>query len=1026
VRLCTLTCIHDDNEFLEVSLKSTSRFDHLVVVNRVSWNGEPRGWKQSVEIAERMGATVEIGEWKTEEEHRKASIQIARDAGFTHAIIQDSDEIYEPGLLDHLNQIAEADLADRVYCHWDTYWKTPEFVIRPREPFCPCVLINLDRAEYLKLREFGGGRLLLLESTYGIIHHLSYVGSDERIWRKITSWSHRDEVQRGWWERTWKGWDRDKMTRNLHPTHPKSYQFAEKTGAHSAFFPKALDPRPELPEPWPTISVCIPLYGAEGAFRICVDSLEKCRDLLHEVIVVDNASKDQAASVAAQHEWITLIRNDENRGFAKGSNQAYEASSGEVVLFLNSDAIVTRAGLVELIRALNTHSNVAAAAPLTNFACTEQMIEPCLSSLEQVEGFAEVVAERWTDDTETDFAIGFCFAVKRSVLEEHGAFDERFQLGGAEDAEICYRFRREGYRILVAQKSYIHHLGSQTFAEVQFSHNLRSLAWKNDQAFYKKWHRDVECGFASHLSGQSSRRIVFDESRRPPRVGLVSAEAVREADIALCMIVKNEESSLQECLESAKPFFTQMCVLDTGSTDRTVEIARQCGATVRIWEWQDSFAAARTESMQGVLNKWIMWLDADDTLPEHCGREIVEAVLSAPQDVIAFVVPVRFVEERGHGVQVDHVKVFRNFPGLQWEGHIHEQILPSLRLAASKAGITEGGRLGRLNAFVLHSNYDTSPAGQARKRARDSKLLQLDLAERPDHPFVHFNIGMTAHYMGEFEIAIDALRKSIELAAPNESHVRKSYALWGQSLRSLGRDDEARACLEQGLQAVGADPEIEFYLAQLDSAQQDHMSAIQRYESVLKANLSNTFSSVDQGILGYKTLHNLAAEHWAMGDYSAAKSRWEQSLSDQFMPEIVVMYAQAALSQGDFEAVKYLLSQAIRLRDYVSWIPVHSIVMQKFGLSPIPGIQHELESAPHDSHLRLSLAQSLLEEGRKDQAVPHLLWLDQQDLPHGAYFLALLSDEQGDIPKARAWVARAAALNPDHEGTKELQQKLGH
>lgn len=69
---------------------------------------------------------------------------------------------------------------------------------RPRERFTPCIMLDLRFARHVHIREFEGGRPLLLSPEYGLIHHYSYAGSNERIHRKITTWSHRQEVVPGW------------------------------------------------------------------------------------------------------------------------------------------------------------------------------------------------------------------------------------------------------------------------------------------------------------------------------------------------------------------------------------------------------------------------------------------------------------------------------------------------------------------------------------------------------------------------------------------------------------------------------------------------------------------------------------------------------------------------------------------------------------------------------------------------------------------------------------------------------------
>ncbi len=238
VRIAVVYCLHDDRYYLSESIQS---FDSIAnthaFVSRIPWNSDAGDWKATSKRAKSGGATTVIGEWPDELSHRKAAIAHLVSAEFTHALIPDGDEIIEPALLESLAEIASAGLAERVYVHWDTYWKSPEYVIHPREGFTPCILIDLRTANPVGGRNFEGGRQLLLGPEYGIIHHLSYVGPDERILRKITTWGHTNEVIPGWYENTWLGWDSNPLLRDLHPTHPTAYGFAER-------IPMQENPRP--------------------------------------------------------------------------------------------------------------------------------------------------------------------------------------------------------------------------------------------------------------------------------------------------------------------------------------------------------------------------------------------------------------------------------------------------------------------------------------------------------------------------------------------------------------------------------------------------------------------------------------------------------------------------------------------------------------------------------------------------------------------------------------------------------------
>ena len=209
-------------------LSSSSKIPLFLFLSRLPWHGRAGDWQAAAAVAESLGLTTIIGDWNSELAQRQVAIEHLTSLGFTHALIPDTDEIIEPQLLQTLLKIAENELADRVYVHWDTYWKSPQYVIRPREPFTPCYLIDLRVAKSVGGRNFEGGRPLLLGPEYGIVHHLSWVGPQRRIDRKTETWGHAKEVLPGWKDRVWKAWDSDKTLRNLHPTHPQAYGFAER------------------------------------------------------------------------------------------------------------------------------------------------------------------------------------------------------------------------------------------------------------------------------------------------------------------------------------------------------------------------------------------------------------------------------------------------------------------------------------------------------------------------------------------------------------------------------------------------------------------------------------------------------------------------------------------------------------------------------------------------------------------------------------------------------------------------------
>ena len=999
--VCAILSVHDDCTFLAAALRSVAQVPRLVFVSKVDWTGKEGNWESSAQIAISEGAEVVLGEWPSESAHRTAALQLAEERGFEFAITLDSDEILEPPLLENLLQVAASNLAERVYIEWNTYWKDAQHVVRPREPFTPCIMVKLGSVSHVQVREYAGGRPLFLNESYGIVHHLSYAGSDERIWKKITTWGHKDEIIPGWWERTWRGWESNRLMRNLHPTHSESYQFVERipmpdclaavglSQANSSTATFSVDP----------CDIVIPAYGQQELLNECLKSLEACSTLIREIIVVDDASEPPLTVP----DRVRLIRNQKNLGFAGACNVGMDEAKAEAVVFLNSDTRVPYVGLGRLLESLSKSGSIAATGPLSNNVGHFQRIDSTYTSLDNLELFADEFSRNEGEDRDVDMLVGFCIAVKRAVLQEVGGFDTRFGRGLFEDNDLCYRMRRAGYRLVVSARAFVHHEGSKSIQSL--GSEVNHLLSQNHRLFVDKWKEDLESGFASNLSGLSAAPIQFNPTLKPELRREKARKLAARADVSLCMIVKNEERTIRACLESVQPFVREICLLDTGSSDRTVEIALECGAKVSEIAWPDSFAAARTESMRTAVGKWIMWVDADDTMPLATGETILQAVLSAPADVIGFVVPVRFLEEHGQGTEVDHVKVFRNLPGLAWEGRIHEQILPSLRRLAP------AGRLARLDAYVLHSGYDSSEEGQARKRDRDEYLLKLDLQDRPDHPFVLFNLGMTAHYTNRHEEAIQWLKQSIENAAAEESHVRKAFALLVGSLKELSRSAEAEAECQRGLTQIPGDPELLFLLAGFAASRSDHLAAIDLYQRSMKADISGAFSSIDPGIRGWKARHNMALSLAAIGDWAAACEAWKQSMIQEGRPEAAGALFTLAVERGDMLAAKEALDWVRSSQGETGlWPGMIEALCNRVGLDPSPQWIEAVRRNPANDEARRLLAQHLLNSGREEEAIPHLDILQRRGHFIGAVWMAQLAASQGDTHRSEGWFARAREL----------------
>ena len=147
--------------------------------------------------------------------------------------------------------------------------------------------------------------------------------------------------------------------------------------------------------------------------------------------------------------------------------------------------------------------------------------------------------------------------------------------------------------------------------------------------------------------------------------------------ISLCMIVKNESANLARCLASAKPYVDEIIVVDTGSQDNSIEIARQFGARISHFDWCDDFAIARNVSLDLALGTWILVLDADEEL---ILQKSLHDQLDIDLSILGFYFPRIDIDQAGErqGDQLTRLKVlrlFRNLPELRYKSCYHEQLL---------------------------------------------------------------------------------------------------------------------------------------------------------------------------------------------------------------------------------------------------------------------------------------------------------------------------------------------------------------
>jgi glycosyltransferase involved in cell wall biosynthesis len=518
--------------------------------------------------------------------------------------------------------------------------------------------------------------------------------------------------------------------------------------------------------------------------------------------------------------------------------------------------------------------------PMSNYAAPPQLVENVpYRDIGEMHRFAGAWRDRhrglWFTVPKLS---GFCLLMKRAVYEAIGGLDERFGLGFFDDDDLAHRARQAGFELAVAHDLFVHHFGSRTFAGNGV--DAESLLDENASRFAVKW----------GLNGTNGRRValrpfgdrnsaITDYRMRQERAGIRPsigpAALVARAKVSLTMIVRDEEKNLSACLASVRGAFDEIIVVDTGSIDRTAEIARSFGARVFDFVWVDDFAAARNAALARATGDYAFWLDADDVV-EPDQRRKLEIILKQLRkgEEAAYVVRCACdpgPDGSGGDTVVDHIRLFPLREGVRWTYRVHEQILPALRRAKIPVQWTD--------LTVRHTGY-VDQAVRSKKLDRDTRILMQELEARPDDPFTLFNLGAIAGERKDWNGALGFLQRSLAGSAPTDSIVRKLYALIARAHQMLGDSQAALQTCAEGLQLDAGDAELWFRKAVVHRHRGEPGEAEQCWRRILHCKRPDQFCSLDQGIYGHLTRRNLAALAAERGDHAEVERLWREVLAE--------------------------------------------------------------------------------------------------------------------------------------------------
>ncbi len=269
-------------------------------------------------------------------------------------------------------------------------------------------------------------------------------------------------------------------------------------------------------------------------------------------------------------------------------------------------------------------------------------------------------------------------------------------------------------------------------------------------------------------------------------------------ELSACLIVKNEEKNLRRCLDSLKGVVDEIVVVDTGSTDGTVQIAESYGAKIGRFEWIQDFSAARNCSLELATGDWALWIDADEELTPESIQAIHRAVVRPHFGGFAIEI-VNFTEDQSEAAQYVHkpIRLFRRLPGVRFTGRIHEQISPSLETVGLPWAHLPGAKL-------LHYGYRPTEMEERGKIERTVAMIEREVQDDPENAFQWFNLANVYTAANDFSNVERAARECARLVADGDSVGALNYQLLTNALVKQGRPaDAVKLCDEADRRGFG-------------------------------------------------------------------------------------------------------------------------------------------------------------------------------------------------------------------------------
>ncbi len=331
--------------------------------------------------------------------------------------------------------------------------------------------------------------------------------------------------------------------------------------------------------------------------------------------------------------------------------------------------------------------------------------------------------------------------------------------------------------------------------------------------------------------------------------------------LSLCMIVKDEEETLEECIKSVKGLVDEIVIVDTGSKDKSKEIALKYTDKVFEFTWCNDFSQARNFSISKASNSWVLVLDADEIIKDF-NRKAIEKFCSFSDNTVGRIKRINIYEDQyGTKKYIERVNRLFNKEYFKYEGIIHEQVV-------TKEGITYDTE--NIDLCVEHIGYSKEVLKRTNKVRRNIELLKMSIEEKPNDPYLYYQLGKS-YFMGK---DFDNAYISFEKALPILDNFSYEYAedlieSYGYSLININLFNKALD-LYKYEQYYSKSPDFLFLLAIIEMNNGNFKKAVETFLKCIEFKEGKI-----EGITSFLPLYNIGVIFECLGSKDKALKYYE-------------------------------------------------------------------------------------------------------------------------------------------------------